>query len=530
MPNIKNIIILGLILLVALALRMYKLDKYDFWYDEATCAFAADDGGIKNLPSFGKLLDRESAVKDICYLKLYQRIFVYLWEKGFGNSESALRSSSVVFSLIAIILLYILAAGIFNVQTAHLASLLMAISPFAVTYAQELSPYSAVACFTLAALYSFLKILETGRIKYYLIYAFSMTLGAYFHYMSLLIVFAFLLFFISNLRNYKKLIKPLLLTHLAVLLLLFPGILTMFQHLAFILSNKVDGNMSEYPFWAKGISFSSLLYTLKNFSIGYNTAFSSYAAKIAMLAYSGLFVTGAVLYRKKIQVKILLYYLFVPVAGLFLISLGKFCYIDRYLFAVYPVFLLLSSAGLQRSGTKAGAVLTIALLSLSLFSLKDYYNYSLPRDYTHHLGIVNKIDAKSMAGIISDGYKEGDVIVHTCRNTVFPLKFYIRKVSTDEGLIREAKKGTVVLSVQSPDGKGLFFYNYDKWHPDPVPSKDFTAFKDLKIVSRVWVVLSNWHFKDSECEEYAFIKEIKSNYREQGCHKLDGANVYLFSK
>ncbi|MFZ2603234.1 MAG: hypothetical protein WAX79_04445 [Candidatus Omnitrophota bacterium] len=91
----KHITVFGLILLLALALRLYNLDTYNLGYDEATTVL--DERGLDKLPSFDKLLDTDFLVQNNDYLILYSHGFVYYWQKLFGKSEMAIRLSTVIF-------------------------------------------------------------------------------------------------------------------------------------------------------------------------------------------------------------------------------------------------------------------------------------------------------------------------------------------------------------------------------------------------------------------------------------------------
>ena len=174
-----NFIIMAVVMLIALVFRLHNLGKYSFWYDEAIVVL--DRWGLQNLHGLDKLFNPDFLIRNHDYLKfLYSREIIYYWQMFFGESEFALRFSSVVFSILSIYLLYLLAKEIFNIKVARLASFLLAISPLHIYFAQELRVYALVSCSTLAALYSFLKIIKTSKNKYWWGYTIANILNIYF--------------------------------------------------------------------------------------------------------------------------------------------------------------------------------------------------------------------------------------------------------------------------------------------------------------------------------------------------------------
>jgi len=526
----KKAVIISLIFVCALALRLYKLDKYNFWYDEATVALSGK--GLDKLHSFDKFFDREFMIKNIEYLKLYNYSVVYYWHKLAGHSDALLRLSSVIFSLLTICCLYLLICRIFGSQAAYLTILLFAVSPFSITYARELKPYSAIALTAVFAAGSFLNLLESNKKRHYVFYIISVVISAYFHCMTLLLLVSFLVFICINIKKYKPIRGRLLISHLIIIVLLIPVILTIYHHLQALFNNALESKFSDYPIWGGKITFRNLLFTLKNFSIGYNVDYYSFVGKSIMLVYSYFFIRGITGFYKKFELKLFLCCLFIPVLGLFAVSQIKPCYLDRYLFPVFPFFCLMIALGIKRIKSRfILAFWLIVILILNYFGLKNYYNYYLPPDHTQHSGIAGRQDIKSISGIISDNYNEGDIIMHTCRNTVFPLKFYIKQRNPKSGLIDEINKGTVIFTSEFYE-KGLFTYDYDRPCSNSIFPKDYKKFENLAWDSRVWLILSDWYFKEESIDDYkealGIVDVFRQHLREKECRKVSGARIYLF--
>ncbi|MFN8485642.1 MAG: glycosyltransferase family 39 protein [Anaerolineae bacterium] len=150
----SNVAALGVVL-VAFALRVLALGGPSLWYDEG---FAVQTARL-SLPALVERLVREDNHSPLHYLILH------FWMPLVGDSETALRFSSVIVGVLMVALTYAIFREIFHGRPqADLAALvagapaaaLVALSPFLVYYAREARMYSLLACFTLAAAWTLL--------------------------------------------------------------------------------------------------------------------------------------------------------------------------------------------------------------------------------------------------------------------------------------------------------------------------------------------------------------------------------------
>jgi len=511
-------IILGSILVAASAFRMYNLDRYNFWYDEAIVMLDAQSVG--RLFPLSNLFDGNFLLNHHDYLMLYTHGFVYYWKMLFGVSEFALRLSSVIFSLLSIYGVYLLGRYIFNIKTAGLAGLLLAISPLHIYYAQELRPYAAVCFFTIFAVYSFLKALDTGKKRYWFIYIFFNILNIYFHYMNLLVLFSFCFFFVFNIKKYKRFLKPFILAHIAIIFLLLPVLLTLYPNIRFIFHNKIYPAMSEFPIWAGKPTLRHLLATFKNFSIGYNISYYSFGGRLISAVSFFLFLFGASKFYKKTGGRLLLTCLFVPIVLLFLMSQIQPSYVDRYFFSIFPLYLLGIAAGLGRLNKKLLFIFMFIIVGFYCFGLKNYYLNHLPED-SSSIGVMKKQNLKKAVKTISDGYQENDRIWHVCKHTVFPLRFYIKQVSDNPGLIREVNRGTVIFNAE--DDRALRMLSYKRLHPSTFLPAEFKDVKDLEKNRRLWLIYS-------KIGQGVIDGLMRAGFREGRREYFEGGTLILFTK
>ncbi|MDX6693300.1 MAG: mannosyltransferase [Blastocatellia bacterium] len=146
-------LVLLLILALGAALRLVNLGSDSIWLDEAySIQFA-------HLP-LPQLL-AETASSDV-HPPLYY-LLLHFWIKLFGDSEAGARLLSALFGLLAIMMIYLVAALLFDRATGLLSALLLALSLFHIEFAQEARMYSLLALLSLCSLYFFLKLFDETK-------------------------------------------------------------------------------------------------------------------------------------------------------------------------------------------------------------------------------------------------------------------------------------------------------------------------------------------------------------------------------
>ena len=141
----RSTFFLLLVLLIASALRFYRLDGQSFWNDEGNSARIAE----RSLQ-----LITEGAAGDI-HPPLYYYV-LHFWRDVFGSSEFALRSLSAVLGVALVWLTFLIARRLFTPNIGLVAALIAAINPFQVYYSQEARMYMLLAVISAAATYALL--------------------------------------------------------------------------------------------------------------------------------------------------------------------------------------------------------------------------------------------------------------------------------------------------------------------------------------------------------------------------------------
>jgi len=181
--------LLILILLLALGLRLYRIQAQSLWNDEGTSVALA----ARDLAAITR-----GAANDI-HPPLYYYV-LHFWMALFGNSELAVRSLSALLGVLLVLLIFALGRRMAGSAVGLVASFLAALSPFQVYYSQETRMYILAAFLGAASMYSFVHLLSgwrceaaSTRLRHYLpsaVYTVTTILLLYTHYFAVSIVVA----------------------------------------------------------------------------------------------------------------------------------------------------------------------------------------------------------------------------------------------------------------------------------------------------------------------------------------------------
>jgi mannosyltransferase len=171
-------LLLGVVLLLAVVLRLYRIDAQSFWNDEGNSARLAER-------SIDLIL--EGAKGDIHPPGYY--LALHYWRAVFGQTEAALRSLSALCSVLTVAVAFFLGRRLFDDDAAGLtAAALVAVNPFQIYYAQEARMYAMLALWALASSWALVtwwqSARESHKTAYRILvgYALLAAAGLYIHY------------------------------------------------------------------------------------------------------------------------------------------------------------------------------------------------------------------------------------------------------------------------------------------------------------------------------------------------------------
>lgn len=517
MKNKKYPYFLVLILLLATVLRFYRLGKYSLWFDETLMFIIPND--LKNILTLWRSTNYSLIMPfyDISLNSICLRYCSWL-----GKNEFILRVHSALFGIISVWAVYYFTKISFSKKAGLIASFLMAISVFHIYYSQEVRVYSFLVLLTLLSIMFFKKFLEYGLARYLISYTILNTISCFFHFSALFIMFASNFFFSLHYKKYKHLLLKWLLAQCIIILLISlprpPS--SLFLRMAFLL------NSVKIWWWVVPVTWKSILITFKNFSIGYNAPPAIYL--LACCLYFPLFAWGVYVAKNKRNGLVLLCsYLFIPILSIFILSLFKPFYVDRYLIASLPFFYITIAVGLARLSQRWLLLTLIYFSILSFSSLKNYYNNYLPNSFIHHVGVQIKTDTRSASKFIAENFKRGDLVCHGDENTIPQFCYYLGyrykgSYPLRDGITEIVNERLVLRSKEQNRGISFhrfFLYRIDKggFYFEPVDIK-------LSNYKRIWLVSCLSEGKDSKILSY-----LNAHYKRELIQKFYGLNVYLYN-
>ncbi len=381
--------LVALILLLAFALRVWGLDDRNIWWDEGLVAWAA------RLPAAAIVDWTAHDVHPPLYF-LLQR----LWWFAVGDGEFVMRYTSVLVGALGVAFIYLLGRTLGGPWAGLLAALFLALSTFAVSWSQEMRMYIGASAAATAALWAALRYWQTGRWRYWGLYALAAAAGLWMLYLSVSVLIianlAFLGVWIGRRLPLRAVLRWAAAQVLAVALFL--------PWLAYALPRMPSWSTAE-PFT---IAFFLQLYAA-TLAVGVSVNLERYL--LPVLAVVVLLAVGTPLAWRRADsteqragLVMLLLGLLLPALLVYIVSLPIHIFYaprlaPRYLIPLAACFYTLLALGLaamagkQRWLAGAGTLLAVAVATLGLL---DFYPDRIRRDDL--LSLAAAIDAQRQPG------------------------------------------------------------------------------------------------------------------------------------
>ncbi len=417
--RVEIIALLGVILL-AFALRVYRLGHQEFWFDEAATSFIASR-------SLAGVLEYVRGAP-FEHPPLYY-ILLRLWLWGAGETGFAYRFLSAFFGVLLIPLTYRLGKALFGKRVGLLAGALAAWSPFLVDQSQEARMYTLLACLGVISVWCFWRILHGGGWWHWAIFILA-TLGALgtHYYGLLLLAFENAFFLVALCRGRRwELARRWYAVQLAMVvvpalyILAAPG-------LGRTLSDVLGRPLAMGRTWGEVIKFWS------DMTLGaVPGAAAIRAISMVFLALVGLGVFAAWRWRMSEEDEspawlFVALYLLVPVMAALLLP---HMFLARYLIIMAPAYFLGLALGLVTLGKRWWVLQALGLtfvVGLSACSLKAYYHDEGKSQYGT---MIEELKARERDGdaiildspwqsILFQHYYDGDSSVYPLPNQLPP--------------------------------------------------------------------------------------------------------------
>lgn len=156
---------IGGITLLFLALRLYRIGEFPFWWDEfASLTWLGE-------PTLREFL-RQSTTLDPATLPAYY-VPQYLWYHYLSSSPDSLRYLSLLIALPQAPLLYLLGRDTFGRRAGLVAALALALSPIHVFHAQNIRTYVIFTTFALSSTLAFVRIMRGAPAPWWVLHVVS---------------------------------------------------------------------------------------------------------------------------------------------------------------------------------------------------------------------------------------------------------------------------------------------------------------------------------------------------------------------
>ncbi len=384
-----------LLVLVAFALRLYRLDYQPLRGDESFgIQFATH--------SWGWLLSNMAQLEPLP--PLYYSL-LHCWIQVAGQSEFTTRFLSLLFGVLAVPLTYLMGKSLGRPTSGVLAAFLMAINPFQVWHAQDVRNYTIWLALSMAAVACLLRAVQEQRQRYWTGYAGITLLSLYTQYYELfMLLFHNLFFFTLLLGRWRQRELPrssargLLTTWVAVQATL--GALYgawLIRGSAILPQYRATGE-SPLPWVFVSRSLTAL-------SLG-ETIPAELAAVALPFLLLLIFIGLGYSFKKDVfQALFLTPYIIVPSLCVFIAAQVRPLFHERYLIVVAPALFLTFSYALISLGTESprwrAVPLAVGITFFSLSgacSLSNYYFNSLYCKSPNWRDLANHMAAETGSG------------------------------------------------------------------------------------------------------------------------------------
>lgn len=372
----------GLIVLLALSLRLPGLGAESFWYDEGISI------GLASGTIAGLFASPEAPMPPTIHPPVYY-LSLMAWIRAAGCSEFAARYLSLLFGVVSVAAAMPLARRLaasprgIGACLALVASFLMAVSPFFVRYSQEARMYALVTLLVLLSSLAAHSAATRGR--GYLAYALLSALALYTHYFAALVIGGQNLTVLGYLAfRHRRAVGRWLRWQGVWALLYLPWL----AYMAVYLRGAGDFWRQRYP-----LSF-IVGHTISIFSLGETGPPQTWALAL----FWGVAALGLIgLLRRSLRWPALISLLTLALAFLGTLLSPAAVYTPRYLMVVAPAHVLLLAVGVVNIATLAtwggrrmaslaplalalACVLMLGLTAASAQALDHYYGSEVRRE------------------------------------------------------------------------------------------------------------------------------------------------------
>lgn len=440
-------IALSLIIGLGVGLRFYAIDAKTIWLDEAFSLWLAHQ----------PLVDMWVwLIKIDQHPPLYYTLLHY-WIVCFGDAQGAARALSALCSSLALPLFYGASRYLLPSRTALLATLLLALSPFQLRYAQETRMYALLTLTVAAALYCLMRILFDERAQQqrwpWVGLSVAQTAVMLTHNTATIFFPLALNVAVGSAWRWQQRANATDLPNLNAANFqqrwCWTQLLALIGWLPWSIPFLIQTLLVDREFWIEPPTVNSVYAALHNFNIAFLPAFS-WPGLLLNLGWWLLALLGVRSLRTRPRRVLLLLLLFLlPIAGELLVSLRRPIFSDRTLLWVMLPYLMLVAAGMVAMGRvgakgieaiahrmhstavspnrrKQVAVYHKAIGLIGLIFIIGVHGVAL---YNYHVHFA-KEEWATAAAYVAERMAPGETILFNATWVQLPFQYYFRHYET----------------------------------------------------------------------------------------------------
>jgi mannosyltransferase len=394
-----------IIILLAMALRLFYLGKQSLWLDEAW-SFAIVAAPLK--------IGFENMLATGVYVPLYFLLLRPL--TLIGQSETILRFPSVVFAVLSIPMMYQVGRLCLGKSAGLLGAFFLALNPFHLWYSQEARMYTMVVFFALGSIYFFLRATKENAWRLWagLVVFSALAYGT--HYFALQIALVQFAFILCRFRILYHVLRKWVICQGLAFLPLIPWLIAYFNQ--DVVALGID--------WIKRPTLLASLQTLWAFSSNYGGSLTPIGLFLLCFVLLQGFLTHQPALRD--HKLFLALWLGLPIMVTWLISQRRPIYVYRYLIVVLPAYLILLAYGVVSVShrTLKWALTTALVAIMASSSIRIYFDPALLKQ-----------DWRGATNYVQSSAQTNDVIAVERFEDIAAFKYYykgdLELVTVDSG-------------------------------------------------------------------------------------------------
>jgi mannosyltransferase len=381
--RLRKAVLIGLVIALALGLRLYRLGHENFWIDEVYQVQVASQSLSDLILNFNPRADRRH--RDQAPLSFLITHFFVSSE----DTERTARLPSAFFGTLGVLALFVFSLQLFSYRVALLAALFLALSPLHLWYSQEARWYAQWSLITTLSYVALLHVYRTRGVASWVSYGVCTLFNIYTFVYSFLIIAlqAISAWWLHRQRGeLRRFLRKFVLVHFLVACAATPVLWLIFDYIGVPQGTPRPATAAELPytFFAYAAGFSSgpplrYLRSLPNV-IGIITDYPIILVFFAVFLPIFSFGIHRVI-QTPLAPALLLSWLFgLPILVFLIGPLSHVTYQVRYTFASLPAFDLILAVGALSLKPKIirwsaiGAVLLCSAFSVANFYWNARYN------------------------------------------------------------------------------------------------------------------------------------------------------------